>query len=100
VEPLVGFALAHAKQPPVHHLEGGGLEVGKQEKEPIFWCRQRAVLIDGELAGSAGFPIEAPRGHSGVERRLEGRDEGLEFLKGQPRKIQELRGAGLQFGEP
>ena len=27
MNPLMGFALAHPEQPPLHHLEGRGLQV-------------------------------------------------------------------------
>jgi len=43
----MGFALEHAKQAPLHHLEGVGLEVGEEEEESIFRCRQRTMLVDG-----------------------------------------------------
>jgi hypothetical protein len=100
VDPLIGFALAHAKQPPLHHLEGVSLEVGEQEEQPVFWRRQGAVLVYGKPAGGPGFPIEAPRGHMRLERRLEGRDQGLKLLQGQAGEIQKFRGAGLHIGKP
>jgi hypothetical protein len=100
VNPLIRFALAHAKQPPLHHLERVGLEGGEQEEQPIFRRRQGAGLVHGKPAGGAGFPIEAPRGHMRVERRLEGRDQLLKLVERHAREIQELRGAGLQISEP
>jgi hypothetical protein len=100
VNPLIGFALAHAKQASLHHLEGIGFQVDQHEEQPIFGCRQGAVLIDGKLAGGPGFPIKAPHGYVRLERGLEGRDQRLKFLKGQTREIQELGGAGLHIGEP
>ena len=36
VNPLIGFALAHAEQPPLHHLEGVGLQVDQDKEQPIF----------------------------------------------------------------
>jgi hypothetical protein len=99
VNPLIRFALAHAKQAPLHHLEGIGFQVDQNEEQPIFGGRQGAVLIDGKLAGGPGLPIEAPHGHVRVERGLEGWDQRLKFLKGQTREIQELCGAGLHIGE-
>src|SRR5918994_3682882 len=36
MDPLVGFALAHAEQPPLDPLNGVGLQVGEQEEQPIF----------------------------------------------------------------
>jgi hypothetical protein len=100
VNPLIGFALAHAEQAPLHHLERIGFEVGEQEEQPVFRCRQGTVLIDGKPAGSPGFPIEASRGHMRLERGLEGQDQLLKLSKGQAGEIQELRGTGLQIGEP
>ena len=61
---------------------------------------QRAVFVDGKPARGPRFPIEAPRGHMGLERRLEGRDQLLKLVERQAREIQELRGARLHVGEP
>src|SRR3954469_8173030 len=52
MDPLVGFALAHAQQPP--HLNGVGLQVSEQEEQPIFRRCQRAGPVDGEAV--RGFP--------------------------------------------
>ncbi len=81
MDPLISLALPHAEQTSLDHLEGVGLEVGEQEKEPIFRRRQGAVLVHGKLAGGPGFPIEAPRRQMRVERRREGRDQDLKLLK-------------------
>ena len=67
MNPLIGFALPHAEQAPLDHLEGARLDVGKNKQEPIFRGRQGAVLIDGKLARGPGFPIEAPRRHVGLK---------------------------------
>ena len=40
VDPRMGFALDHAEQTPVHHLEGVGLEGDQNEQEPAFQCRE------------------------------------------------------------
>src|SRR5712691_5280300 len=96
----MGFTLPHAEQTSLHHLEGIGLEVREQEKEPILRRRQGTVFVDGTLAGGAGCPIEAPRGHRRLERGLKGWDELLKLVERQAREIQELRGAGLQISEP
>src|SRR5262245_34420295 len=66
----------------------------------LGWCWQGTVLVHGKLASGLGFPIEAPHRHMRLESGLEGRDQGLKLLKGQTGEIQELRGAGLQIGEP
>jgi len=99
VDPLIGFALAHAKQASLDHLEAVGLQVREQEEQPIFWRRQGAVLIDAKLAGGPGFPIEAPRRHVGLKRRLKGRDQLLKLVEGQAGEIQELRRARLHIGK-
>jgi hypothetical protein len=81
VDPLIGLALAHAEQTPLHHLEGIGLEVREQEKQPIFRRRQRAVLVHAKLASGPGFPIEAPRRHMCLERGLKGWDQLLKLVE-------------------
>jgi len=100
VNPLIRFALAHAKQAPLHHLEGIGFQVDQNEEQPIFGGWQGAVLIDGKLAGRPGLPIEALHGHVRLERGLKGRDQLLKLVEGQARQIQELHGARLHVGEP
>ena len=100
MDPLIGLALAHPEQAPLHHLEGVGLQVSEEEEQPVFRCRQGTILIDGKLAGGPGFPIEAPRRHMRLERRLKGWDEDLKLLEGQAGEIQKLCGAGLHIGEP
>ena len=99
MDPLVGLALAHTEQAPVHHLEGIGLEGDQNEEQAIFRAWERTVLVDREPAGDPGFLIEAPRGQMRVERRLEGRDQLLKLVEGQAGEIQELRGASLQIGK-
>ena len=100
MNPLIGFALPHAEQTSLDHLEAISLQISEQEEQPIFRRRQGAVFVHGKLAGRPGFPIEAPRGHMRLERRLKGRDQVLKLLEGQAREIQELRGAGLHVGKP
>jgi hypothetical protein len=100
VNPLIRFALTHAKQTPVHHLERIGFQVDQNEEQAIFWRRERTVLVHREPAGGPGFPIEAPRRHVCLERGLEGRDQHLKSLQGQTREIEELCGAGLYINEP
>jgi hypothetical protein len=97
VNPLIRFALAHAKQAPLHHLEGIRFQIDQHEEQPIFGCRQGTVLIGGKLAGGAGLPIEPPHSHMRLERGLEGRDQRLKFLQGQTREIQALYRAGLHI---
>src|SRR4029450_5716208 len=91
-----GFDLAHAEQAPLDHLEAVRLQVGEQEEQPVFRRRQGAVLIHAKPACGAGFPIEAPRGHPCLERRLEGRDEALKLVERQAGEIEELCRADLE----
>ena len=104
MDPLVGFALAHAELPPLDHLNGVGLQVGEPEEQPIFRRCQRAGPINGEATAGSGFSIEPPRRHRVLERGLEGRHQGLKLLQGQTGEIEELRRAGraVQFslGDP
>jgi hypothetical protein len=100
VNPLIGFALDHAEQASLHHLERVSLEGGEEEEQPIFRHWQGAVCVHGKLASRAGFPIHPPRGHMGLERRLEGRDQLVKLVECQAGEIQELGGARLQVSEP
>src|SRR5439155_2469042 len=100
VKPLVGFALAHPEQAPMHDLEGRGFQVNQNEQQPIFRRRERAVLVYRQPAGGPACPIEAPRRHLRQERGLKGWDEGLKRVEGHAGAIQELRRAGLQVREP
>src|SRR3989442_11525812 len=70
----------------------------------------RSVVKWGDCTRSSGRsnypqrrgtrPIEAPRRHPCLERRLKGRDQLLKLVEGQAGEIQELRGARLQVGKP
>jgi len=96
----MGFPLHHAKQAPVHHLEGIGLQVREQEEQPILRCRQGAVFVHGKPTSGPRFSIHPPDRHTGLERVLEGRDQLLKLGERHTREIQELYRAGLQLGEP
>jgi hypothetical protein len=100
VDPLIGFALAHAEQTSLNDWQAVRLQVREQEEQPVFRRREGAVFVDGKLAGGAGFPIEAPHRHMGVERSLEGRNEKLKLVGRQAGQIQELCGARLYIGTP
>ena len=100
VNPLVGFALAHAKEASLHDLEDRGFEVDEDEEQPIFRCREGAASVDGKPARGPRLPIHPPRRHPGVERGLEGRDQLLKLVKRYTREIQELHRARLQLGKP
>jgi len=96
----MGFALAHAEQAPLDHLEAVRFQIREQEEQPIFRHRQGAVFLHGKLAGRPRFPLEAPRGHMRVKRRLKGRDQLLKLVEGQAGAIQELRGTRRYIGKP
>jgi len=100
VNPLIGFALDHAEQTPLDHLERIGLEIGEEEEQPLFRRRQGAVVVHAKAASGPRLPIHPPRRHPGVERGLEGRDQLLKLVEGQAGEIQELGWTGLQIGEP
>jgi hypothetical protein len=50
VASLLGLPRPQAAQTSLPPLEGKGLEGKEQEKEPIFRCRQGAVLVHGQRA--------------------------------------------------
>jgi hypothetical protein len=100
MHPLIGFALPQAEQASLDHLERRGLQGSEEEEQPLFGRRQGAGLLDGQLAGGPGCPIEAPRGPMRLERRLEGRNEGLKRVEGHAGAIQELRWVGPSVSEP
>ena len=39
VDPLIGLALAHAEQAPLHHLEAVRLHIGQNKQQPILGGR-------------------------------------------------------------
>ena len=93
------FALAHAEQPSLDHLQGVGLHRGQNKKEPIFWRRQGTVFVDGKLAHGARFAIKAPCSHMSLECGLERRKQLLKLVEGQAGAIQELCGTGLHIAK-
>src|SRR5213595_3886892 len=52
----MGFALAHAKQAPVHHLESIGFQGDQDEEQSIFGCRQGQLLYTANWRAVRGFP--------------------------------------------
>ena len=72
MNPLMRFALAHPEQPPLHHLEGIGLQVHQDKQQPILGGRQRTVRVGRVPPSGARLPIEAPVDHMGLERGLKG----------------------------
>jgi hypothetical protein len=100
MKPLMSFALAHLEQPPLHHLEGVGLQVDQATQLPILRCRQRTVLIGRVPARGTRLPIEAPVGHMGLERDFKGWDQLLKLRQCETGQIKHLSGAILEIGEP
>src|SRR5262249_43958742 len=99
VDPLIGFTLAHAKEAALDHLKGVRLHIRENKQQPLLRGWQGTILVHTETAGGPGLPLETPRRHMRLERRLEGRDELLKLVEGQTGEIQEFRGTGLQIGE-
>src|SRR5215470_4820030 len=98
MNPLIGFTLPHAEEASRDDLEAVRLQVREDKEQTIVRRGERTVLVDGKLACRPGFPIEAPRGHIRLERRLKGRDQKLKLVERQTRQIQELCGAILHVG--
>ena len=100
MNPLVGFALAHAEQTPLDHLERIGGQVDQQEEESLFRGRSGAVFVHAKPARGPRLPSEAPRGHRRLERCFKRWDELLALVKRHAGQIQALRGAGRHIREP
>jgi hypothetical protein len=96
----MGCAPAHPEQPPLHHLEGIGLQVDQEKQQPILRGRQRTVLVGRVAPGGTRLPIEAPVSHMSLERGLKGRDQLPKLVHGETGQIQDLRRALLEIGEP
>jgi hypothetical protein len=99
MNPLVSLALAHPKQPPLHHLEGVGLQVDQDKQQPILRGTQWTVLVGRVSASGARLPIETQVGHVDLEGGLKGRDQALKLVQRETGQIQHLRGPGLDVGE-
>ena len=100
MNPLMGFALAHAKQSPLHDLERIGLQVDQDKQQPILGGGQWTVLVGRLSANSTRLPVEAPVGHMGLERGLKGRHQLLKLVHRETGQIEYLCRAGLEIGEP
>jgi len=100
VNPSIGFALNHPEQAPLHDLERIRFQVDQDKQEPIFRCREGAVLVHGKPASRPRLPIHPPRRHPGLEGSFEGRDQVLKLVKRHAREIQKLHRARLQLGKP
>ena len=96
----MGLALAHPEPAPVHHVERIRFQGDQDTQQPIFRRGQRRVLLRRVPAGGARLPIEAPSGHMGLEHALKDRDQPPKLVQRQTGQIQDLRGAGLDVGEP
>jgi hypothetical protein len=99
MNPLMSFALAHPEQPPLHHLEGVGLQVDQEKQQPILGGRQWTVLVGRVPTGRARPPVEAPVGHMGLERRLTGGNQLLKLVHRETGQIEHLCRAGPQIGK-
>jgi hypothetical protein len=99
MKPLMRFALAHPEQPPLHHLEGIGVQIDQDKQQSIRGGRQRTVLVGRVPTSRAPLPVKAPVGHVGLERGLKGRDQLLKFVHSETGQIEHLCRAGLQIGE-
>jgi hypothetical protein len=88
VDPRIRWALAHAEQASLDHLERGGLEEGEQEERPIFRRWQRAGLVHRKPTDGPGCPIKAPHRQVGVEYGLKGQHQRLELVESEAREIQ------------
>jgi hypothetical protein len=82
VNPLIGLALAHAEQTALNDLEAVGLEVREQEEQAIFGGGQGTVFVHGKLARGAGFAIESPPCHVGLEGIVKRRYQLLKLVEG------------------
>jgi hypothetical protein len=99
MEPLMGLALAHPKEPPLHDLERIRLHIHQDEQEPILRRREGTVLVGRPPTGGAWLPIEAPEGHMSLEGRLKGWDNLLKLVNRETGQIEHLGRAHLQIGE-
>jgi hypothetical protein len=100
MNPLMGFALAHPEEPPLHDLERVGLQIDQEKHQPILGGWQRTIRGGRVPPGDARLPVEAPVGHMSLERSFKGWDQLANLLHGETGQIQELRGAGLDLGKP
>jgi hypothetical protein len=91
---LIRFALNHLEQAPLHDLERRRFQGDQDEQEPIFWCREGAVILDGTPTSGPWFPIHLPRRHMGLECLLEGRDQLLKLVESYAGEIAALHRAG------
>jgi hypothetical protein len=100
VNPLMGFALAHAKQSPLHDLERIGLQVDQDTQQPIFGRRQWAVLVGGVPTGGARLSVEPPCRHMVLECGLNGWHQLPKLLQRETGQIEHLGRTGLEISEP
>jgi hypothetical protein len=94
VAPLIGCALDHAEQAPMHHLKRLGLEVGEKEEEPSVRRRQGAVCVHGTPARGPRLSIHAPRRHPSLEGSCAGWDQLRKLVERQAGQLQKLPRAG------
>ena len=100
MNPLIGFALAHAEQASLDDLETVGLEGREPEEEAIFGGGQGTILVDAQWACGAAVAIESPPRHVGLEGGLKGRTQLLKLVEGPAGQIEAFDRARLHIGEP
>ena len=100
MNPRMGFALAHAKQSPLHGLERIGLQVDQDTQQPILGRRQWAVLVGGVPPGGARVSIEPPCRHMGLEYGLKGWYQRAKLIQRETGQIDHLCRTGLDISEP
>jgi len=100
MKPLRGCALAHPEQPPLHHLEGIGLQVDQNTQQAVLGRGQRTVGVGRVATGRARLRVKAPVGHMGLERGLKGRHYLPKLVHRETGQIEHLCRAGLQIGAP
>src|SRR5215813_13924073 len=79
---LIGFALTHAEQASLHHLERVSLYIGQNKQKPVLRGWQGAVLIHAKLAGGPGVSHRGatlPYARGTLPRRVE---PGVETRRG------------------
>ena len=96
----MSLALAHPNQPPLHDLEGVGLQVDQDKQQPLRRRRPGTVRRGRGSTGGARASIAAPVGHMGLKRGFKRRHQLPKLIDGETGSIAPLCGAGLEIGEP
>jgi hypothetical protein len=99
MELLMGLALAHLEEPPLHDLERICLPIHQDEQQSILRRGEGTVLRGALTTGGARLPIKAPEGHMGLKGGLKRRDYRLKLVHRETGQIEHLCRAHLQIGE-